>query len=99
VAFWLLTGRPPFDAADAMSLLAQHSTLEPPAPSTLAPAPIVADLDALVLECLSKDPADRPASADILAERLDGLPVQPAWSPRRAREWWRQHEPGLVDSV
>lgn len=97
VAFWLLTGRPPFDAADAMSLLAQHSTTVPPAPSTLAPEPVAADMDALVLECLSKDPAHRPVSADILAERLDGLSIEQAWSQRRARAWWEQHEPDLID--
>src|SRR5262249_3787590 len=32
VAFWLLTGRPPFEAGDTMSLLRHHSTTPPRPP-------------------------------------------------------------------
>ena len=38
VAFWLLTGRPPFEATDAMALLMQHSTMPPPVPSAFCEA-------------------------------------------------------------
>jgi DNA-binding NtrC family response regulator len=96
VAFWMLTARPPFEARDTMSLLLQHSRSTPPAPSTAASQPIPSDLDALVLECLSKEPHDRPASAEILVERLDRLTVAGHWDHRRAHEWWQQHEPALV---
>ena len=95
VAFWLLAGRPPFEAGDTKTLLEHHSSSTPPPPSTIASATIPADLDALVLECLQKDPALRPASADTLWERLDELPTAP-WDKRRARQWWEQHEPDLV---
>jgi hypothetical protein len=53
-------------------------------------------MDALVLECLQKDPALRPASADILWERLDKLQLVSPWDQRRARQWWELHEPELV---
>jgi serine/threonine-protein kinase len=96
VAFWLLAGRPPFDARDAVSLLAQHSTAPPPAPSTLSPFAVPPDMDALVLECLSKDPSGRPPSADVLGDRLDALSIAGAWSQRHAREWWDEHESGLA---
>jgi serine/threonine-protein kinase len=96
VAFWLLTGRPPFDAPDARSLLMHHSTTAPLPPSKFSPVPIPAALDALVLECLSKDPACRPASSQVLSERLESIPVAKAWDQTRARTWWEQHEPGLV---
>ena len=65
VAFWLLTGRPPFEAGDAMSLLMHHSKTTPSPPSAISEEAIPADLDALVLECLSKEPSRRPASADV----------------------------------
>jgi serine/threonine-protein kinase len=96
VAFWLLTGRPPFEASDAMSLLKHHSETAPAAPSAISKAPVSADMDALVLECLSKDPSRRPASADDLRERLNALPDPTPWDQPRARAWWEQHEPELV---
>jgi len=96
VAFWLLTGRPPFEAGDTMSLLRHHSTTPPSPPSAFASTPIPAALDALVLECLSKDPALRPQSAETLWERLAAVPTAGAWDQRAAREWWRNHEPSLT---
>jgi DNA-binding NtrC family response regulator len=96
VAFWLLTGRLPFDAGDAVSLLVQHSTTTPPPPSAIAGEAIPAALDALVLECLSKEPSLRPASAELLGERLAQLSITAQWGQRRAREWWEAHEPELV---
>ena len=96
VAFWLLTGRPPFEAGDAMSLLMHHSNTAPLPPSKMSEEPIPAAVDALVLECLSKSPSRRPASAAILAGRLDAIPPADPWDQARARLWWEQHEPGLV---
>ena len=76
VAFWLLTGRPPFEAADAMSILMHHAQTAPPAPSTMSEEPIPPQLDALVLECLEKDPSRRP-TAEALWERIDRVPLRP----------------------
>ena len=97
VAFWLLTGRPPFEAEDPLALLMHHSNTPAPAPSTFAEEPIPGDLDALVTDCLSKNPSERPASADVLWERLDKLTLPGSWDQRRARTWWEQHEPELVE--
>jgi len=95
VAFWLLTGRPPFEAADAMSLLRLHSTTVPCPPSTFA-ASIPGEMDALVLDCLSKDPARRPQSAETVWDRLEAVPISSRWDQHAAREWWRTHEPSLT---
>jgi DNA-binding NtrC family response regulator len=99
VAFWLLTGRPPFEADDAMAILMHHAQTTPPAPSTMSEEPIPAQIDALVLECLEKDPARRPASVDALWERLDRVPLTREWNQRHARLWWEMHEPELVGSA
>jgi DNA-binding NtrC family response regulator len=99
VAFWLLTGRPPFEARDAKSLLMHHSSTPPAPPSTVAAQPIPAELDALVLECLAKDPAFRPAGADVLGERLATLPLPGPWDQRRARAWWEMHEPAILEQA
>ena len=97
VAYWLLTGRPPFEARDAMTLLRHHSDTRPAPPSAAVSAPIPADVDALVLECLSKDPAMRPSDADVLCERFEALSVASAWNDQMARAWWEQHEPRLIE--
>jgi len=97
VAYWLLTGRPPFEGADAMAVLIQHSTATPLAPSEVSERPVPRDLDALVVECLSKDPRDRPADAERLASRLDSLSVSGWWTQQKARAWWAVHEPELLD--
>ncbi|MET0214084.1 MAG: response regulator [Vicinamibacterales bacterium] len=96
VAFWLLTGRPPFEAGDAMSMLMHHSTTTPLPPSAMSEESIPADVDALVLECLSKAPSLRPANADVLLERLSRLSVADRWEPRHARAWWELHDPELT---
>jgi hypothetical protein len=81
-----------------MSILMQHSTRPPAPPSTLASHPIAPALDAIVLECLSKDPADRPARAEALLERLEALDLGLQWDQRSARAWWEAHEPALIAS-
>ena len=98
VAFWLLTGRPPFEAGDAMSLLMHHSKTTPCPPSTMSEESIPADVDALVLECLSKAPSLRPPNAEILLERFSKLSVADRWEPRHARAWWELHDPELTAS-
>ena len=97
VAYWLLTGRPPFEGGDAMSVLMQHSSATPLAPSELAEKPVPKDLDALVVACLGKDPRERPADAEQLAARLDSLSVAGWWTQQKARAWWALHVPELLD--
>jgi len=98
VAFWLLTGRPPFEADDAMGMLMHHAQTPAPAPSMMSEEPIPPQVDALVLECLEKDPLARPATAEVLWDRLDRVPLAAEWNQRRARTWWEMHEPELVGS-
>lgn len=93
VAFWLLTGEPVFTGDNPMGLLVDHAKTPPPAPSARTGRPIPAALDALVIACLAKDPADRPQSARELARRLDEVEGADAWTQERAREWWEAHQP------
>jgi serine/threonine protein kinase len=97
VAYWLLTGRPPFEGPDAVTVLMHHASTAAEPPSRMTGNPIPAKLDALILECLAKEPERRPASSDILGERLDALAMGERWTQRRARQWWEEHEPELID--
>ena len=70
VAFELLTGRPPFQAATALGVLRGHLEEEPLPPAALNRG-VPPALDALVLKLLAKDPGLRPASADRFLDLLN----------------------------
>ncbi len=72
VAYEVLTGVAPFVGPSVQALLAAHVTRTPEVLTTHRPA-IPAALDALVMRCLSKQPADRPQSADEVARELEVL--------------------------
>ena len=96
VAFWLLTGRRPFEGSNAETVLTQQPDTLPRAwPSSFTQS-LPAGMDHLVLDCLSRDPALRPATVEVFTERLDGLPNDQRWTERRAREWWEQHAPDCI---
>jgi hypothetical protein len=72
ILYEMLAGQVPFDAENPMGLLTQH-LYTAPVPLTErknAPQVISPDLDAVVLTCLAKQPSDRYASMDDLAEDL-----------------------------
>jgi serine/threonine-protein kinase len=58
----MLTGSPPFPAETPVSVLYRHINDAPPVPSATRPE-IPADVDAVVLHLLAKDPAHRPSGA------------------------------------
>jgi eukaryotic-like serine/threonine-protein kinase len=67
ILFEMLAGRPAFNGRNAVEIL--HATLheQPPA---LTGSPAVAAVDRVIRRALSKRPADRPPSADVMAEEL-----------------------------
>ena len=67
ILFEMLAGRPAFGGRNAVEIL--HATLyeQPPA---LTGSPAVAAVDRVIRRALAKRPADRPASADAMAEEL-----------------------------
>ncbi|MBF5046428.1 serine/threonine protein kinase [Aggregicoccus sp. 17bor-14] len=69
LTFELVTGQLPFSGASAVDLLLQHVDAPPPRPSSLVPE-LTPALDAFVLQMLTKDPQQRPASAHALREQL-----------------------------
>jgi eukaryotic-like serine/threonine-protein kinase len=93
VAFWLLTGRLVFEADTVTAMIVAHARSEPPRPSSVAAAPLPAELDQLVLDCLAKDPAARPQGADALAERVAAVPFARPWTPAAAAHWWAANRP------
>jgi hypothetical protein len=72
MAYEMLAGQPPFTAGAASQLLAMHLH-ESPEPLSRRRPSVPAGLEALVMRCLEKRPADRWGSAGELIARLDGL--------------------------
>jgi serine/threonine protein kinase/Tfp pilus assembly protein PilF len=66
VAYEMLAGAPPFKAASVSSLFAAHLSEKPQSLEQLVPV-VPVELSAVVMQCLEKDPALRPANArDVL---------------------------------
>jgi serine/threonine-protein kinase len=98
VAFWLLTGRLVFEAATLPAMLMAHAQSVPPRPSSLAAFPVPEALDQLVLDCLEKDPAARPPSAEAIGERLAAIPYARLWSSEAAAQWWAKFRPAPINA-
>jgi eukaryotic-like serine/threonine-protein kinase len=92
VGYFLLSGRRVFEGETAMDICRQHVTQTPPSlsgPGVNVPAA----LERLILQCLAKKPADRPASAKQLADELRTLGALPDWDDARAAAWWAEFRP------
>jgi hypothetical protein len=105
VLYCLLTGRPPFQAADALETMRQVCHDEPASPRQLNPA-VPRDLEAVCLKSLRKIPGDRYASAQELADDLgrwlagEPVRVRPPSLWRRLDRWvGRFPELGLLGLV
>jgi serine/threonine-protein kinase len=88
VAYHLLTGQPPFTSKNVLGLLAAHRNTPVRPPSQINPA-IPTDLDAIVVRCLAKNPADRFPDAGRLRHALEECSLAGAWGSEQAAQWWR----------
>jgi serine/threonine-protein kinase len=70
--FALVTGAPPFDSEGGGEIIAMHLREPPPVLSSRMPG-VPAELDALVMRCLAKDPAQRYASGTELAAAIGAM--------------------------
>jgi serine/threonine-protein kinase len=70
VAYEMLTGGPPFADRPPQQVMAAHIA-EVPVPLPVRRTDVPPGLAALVMQCLEKDPAARPASAAALVTALD----------------------------
>jgi len=91
VGFNLLTGKQVFEGAETMELLEQVVSAPPPSPSSKTMASIPSDLDALITDCLAKDPQHRPASITVVLERLESLALEERWHRTEALVWWQEN--------
>jgi serine/threonine-protein kinase len=88
VAYFLLTGQAPFAGHSPVRVLAAH-LYEPPAPPGEHRPDLPEALQAVVLRCLAKDPAERFPSARSLERALAGCPAAGLWTQEDAAVWWQ----------
>src|SRR5262249_29144267 len=86
-AYFLLTGRPPFDRQTLAALLAAHAR-EPAEPPSSIAADIPGDLERVVLRCLEKDPDDRFQTVDELDAAFSQCGCAGRWTQRDAERCW-----------
>jgi serine/threonine-protein kinase len=88
VAYFLLTGRPPFEGEDGIGLLVAHAR-DPVVPPSRVHAGVPEDLERVVLRCLAKAPAERYPDAEGLERALAGCACAGDWDQERAARWWQ----------
>ena len=87
VGYFLVTGRPLFDGRTVAEIIGHHLHTEPEPPSRRLGRDLPRDIEQVILQCLRKAPAERPADARALRERLRRSAVPP-WTMEQAVEWW-----------
>ena len=89
LAYCLLAGRPPFAGRSVVKVLAAH-LYEAPEPVRRHRPDVSAELDAIVMRCLAKSPAERFPDVEGLDAALGRIECG-SWSPQDAAAWWRSH--------
>ena len=95
-AYWALTAHTVFDAVTPAQMLLHHVQTQPVPPSERSELVVPEQLDAILMMCLEKDPAKRPASALQLDSALARVRCEASWTNERARQWWEAHAPDAV---
>jgi len=101
ILFYLLTGRPPFVGANALSVIHQAGATPAPRLRSLAPS-LDRDLETIVAHCLESDPDARYQSAEALGIDLEHWlrhePIQARHTGvfARGRKWMRRNRTTTV---
>jgi hypothetical protein len=91
VAYYLLTGQPPFQRRTQLQTLVDQVRKTPVPPSEVTEIEIPAELESIVLKCLEKWPEERYQTAEEMDAALRSVPLEETWNLDRAREWWTLH--------
>jgi serine/threonine-protein kinase len=92
VGYFLLSGRPPFEAETLAGVMVAH--LQRAVPSLqCADRQIPTDVEAVIRRCLAKEPTDRYPDMSSLERALAACGCADDWDEHSATLWWREHAP------
>jgi eukaryotic-like serine/threonine-protein kinase len=92
VGYYMLTGQVPFKGQTPIQIMMAQVN-ETPDPPSLHQSGIPADVEAIIMKCLEKNPEDRIASAIQLRDSLVACECSRAWTTARASQWWTDEKP------
>jgi serine/threonine-protein kinase len=87
LGYYLLTGRPPFVGPTLLQTIMSH-IWDPVAPLKELRPDLPADVEAVVMRCLAKDPSDRYRSVAALQAALGECACAGQWTSADAAAWW-----------
>ncbi|HEU0122187.1 MAG TPA: serine/threonine-protein kinase [Bryobacteraceae bacterium] len=93
LAYFMLTGELVFPESSPTAIALAHVQKPPVPPSQRVELPLPAGLERVILQCLEKDPQNRPRSAQDLACRLESLEDVPIFGRGQAASWWETNLP------
>ncbi|MEO1983890.1 MAG: serine/threonine-protein kinase [Fuerstiella sp.] len=92
VAYFLLTGHPPFVDENPIMLIVAHATTAVPTFEEIG-VHVPRDLSDTVLKCLSREASSRFASGRELLQALEQCSANTEWAWSSAEQWWRENDP------
>ena len=89
VAYFLVTGRPPFVGDNIFDIIAAHAR-DPVTPASELNPAVPQDLELVINRCLAKLPANRYQDVDTLEKALAACDCADKWTEDHAAAWWRE---------
>ena len=86
--WFLLTGQELFEGGNGLQTCLKHVRETPRRPSDVITDTVEPKLEAIVMQCLEKNPQDRPANARALLQSLAMCQADGHWTHQQAAEWW-----------
>jgi predicted Ser/Thr protein kinase len=99
MGYFLLTGKPVFEADSIVDLCQKHVATPPIPPSERVEISIPPELESAILACLEKSRAKRPQTARDLAALISRCAEATAWSIEDSDAWWGRHERGVATGI
>ncbi len=91
VGYFLLTGKPIFEADGGLEIANQVLHTPAPRAAQSGVAGIPEALDSLIAACLEKERSRRPQSIQAVIEALDRVSSRLAWTQTDAAAWWAKY--------
>lgn len=95
VGYYLVTGRPVFEAPTVVELCSKQLLEAPVPPSERLGRPLPEDLETLLLSCLAKSPGERPRSAAEVRDALARCAERTPYDLGAGERFWTERAPAL----